>query len=308
MDKDKGIKKWFSDFKKQGSLQLMVIPGILYFLLFSFVPMVGLIIAFQDYDILSSFTSADWVGLANFKLIAKDKFFWESVVNTLGISFLKLIIGFPVTIIFAVMIFMVTRKYFQRTVQTISYLPHFLSWVVLGGMMLNWFSTRGLFNQLLMKLGLVTEGKNFLLEADNYWWIAALSDVWKESGWGTILYLSAMTGIDTNLFEAAEIDGASKFQQTFYIIIPSIKNMIGLNFILSISGMLNSNLDQTLVLMNSQNQPKAEVISSYVYRLGLVQGDFSYSTAAGLGISIVSLILLLTANKITKKLTDTSIF
>ena len=173
-------------------------------------------------------------------------------------------------------------------------------------MLISWFSTTGMFNQIFMWLGLVEEGKNFLLDADKYWWIAALSDVWKEAGWGTILYLATMAGIDPTYYEAARIDGASRMRQIWSITIPMIKTIISLNFILTVSGLLNSNLDQTLVLMNTQKQ-RAEVINSYVYRMGLAQGDFSYATAAGLGVSVVSVILLIIANMLTKRLNDQSV-
>ena len=276
-------------------------------IVFSYIPIYGLSIAFKNYTVVSTISSAQWVGLENFAIIAEDKYFWESVINTLGISLLKLAFGFITPIILAVMIYEVKDGPFKRIVQTISYLPHFLSWIVLGGMLISWFSTTGMFNQIFMWLGLVEEGKNFLLDADKYWWIAALSDVWKEAGWGTILYLATMAGIDPTYYEAARIDGASRMRQIWSITIPMIKTIISLNFILTVSGLLNSNLDQTLVLMNTQNQQRAEVINSYVYRMGLAQGDFSYATAAGLGVSVVSVILLIIANMLTKRLNDQSV-
>lgn len=301
------LQKWVKDFVKQIPLQLMVIPGIIFMIVFSYIPIYGLSIAFKNYTVVSRLSSADWVGLYNFKIILEDKYFWDSVINTLGISFLKLIIGFPVPIILAVMIYEVKDGPFKRITQTISYLPHFLSWIVLGGMMISWLSTTGLFNQLLLFLGVIQEGKNILLDADKYWWIASLSDIWKEAGWGTILYLATMAGIDPTYYEAARIDGASKARQIWNITLPLITPIISLNLILTVSGLLGSNLDQTFVLMNTQNQPKAEVINSYVYRMGLTQGDFSYATAAGLGVSVVSVILLVTANQMTKKLNKQSI-
>lgn len=296
------LKKWCRDFKNQMPLQFMVIPGIIFMIVFCYIPIYGLTIAFKNYTVVDTLRSARWVGLENFTIILKDKYFWDSVFNTLGISFLKLCIGFVVPILLAVMIYEVKDGPFKRIVQTISYLPHFLSWIVLGGMMISWLSTTGMFNQILLAAGFIKEGKNILLDADKYWWIASLSDIWKEAGWGTILYLATMAGIDPTYYEAARIDGASRARQIWNITIPLIKSIISLNFILTVSGLLGSNLDQTLVLMNTQNQPKAEVINSYVYRMGMSQGDFSYATAAGLGVSIVSVILLLTANQLTKKL------
>lgn len=300
-------KKWFRDFKQQIPLQLMVIPGIIFMVVFSYIPIYGLSIAFKNYTVVSRLSSAEWVGMYNFKIILEDKYFWDSVINTLGISFLKLIIGFPTPIILAVMIYELKDGPFKRITQTISYLPHFLSWIVLGGMMISWLSTTGIFNQIFHLLGFLDEGKNILLDASKYWWIASISDIWKEAGWGTILYLATMAGIDPTYYEAARIDGASRTKQIWNITLPLITPVISLNLILTVSGLLGSNLDQTFVLMNTQNQPNAEVINSYVYRMGMTQGDFSYATAAGLGVSIVSVILLVSANQLTKKLNKQSI-
>ena len=300
-------KRWLVDFRNQIPLQTMVLPGIVFMIIFNYIPIYGLKIAFQNYTVVDTLDTAKWVGLENFRIILTDKYFWDSVYNTLGISLLKLLIGFVAPIILAVMIFELKGGVFKRVVQTISYMPHFLSWIVLGGMLISWLSTNGMFNSVLKGLGLISEGKNILLDADKYWWIAVLSDVWKSAGWGTILYLASMAGIDSTYYEAARIDGAGRMRQIWSITLPLIKTIIGLNFILTISGLLGSNLDQTLVLMNTQNQPRAEVINSYVYRMGISQGDFSYATAAGLGVSIVSVILLVIANKLTSRLNEQSV-
>lgn len=293
--------------KKQAGLQSMVIPGVIFMIIFCFMPIYGLSIAFKNYTVVDTLATAKWVGFDNFMIAFRDKFFWKSVVNTLGISFLKLLIGFTIPIILSIMIYEIKDGPFKRIMQTISYLPHFLSWIVLGGMMINWMSTTGMFNEILLALGVISEPRNILLDADKYWFIAVLSDVWKEAGWGTILYLAAMAGIDSTYYEAARIDGASRIKQILHITLPLLKTIICLNFILTVSGLLKSNLDQTLVLMNSQNRVKAEVIDSYVYRMGITQGDFSYAAAVGLGVSIVSLILLLTANYFTSKINEESV-
>ena len=196
--------------------------------------------------------------MENFKIILEDRYFWQSVVNTLGISFLKLAFGFVLPIILAVMIYELRDSVFKRVIQTISYLPHFLSWIILGGMLITWFSSNGMINGFLNLLGF-SANQNHMLDVGKYWWIAALSDVWKEAGWGTILYLAAMSKIDPTFYEAAKMDGATRLRQVW---------------------------------------------SSYVYRIGLMQGDFSYATAVGLGISIISVILLTITNIITKRLND----
>lgn len=297
------VRRFGHGFRKQWQLQGMALSGVIYMIIFNFIPIYGLVIAFKNYTVIDTIQNAQWVGLDNFKVIMNDKYFWQSVVNTLGISFLKLLFGFVLPIIIAVMIYELRDSIFKRVVQTISYLPHFLSWIILGGMLITWFSSNGMFNQLLSLSGIHTQS-NHMLDAGKYWWIASISDVWKEAGWGTILYLATMAKIDPTYYEAAKMDGASRLRQIWSITIPMIRNIISLNLILTVSGLLNSNLDQTLVLMNSQNQPKSEVINSYVYRIGLMQGDFSYATAVGLGISVISLILLIATNFVTKKLND----
>ena len=296
-------------FKRQLPLQLMVLPGIIFLIIFAYMPIYGLSVAFMRYRTFDTFQTAPWVGFENFRIAFTDRFFWDSVVNTLGISALKLLICFPVPIVLAVLISELPGGRFKKTVQTVSYLPHFLSWVVLGGMLINWLSTTGIVSNILLALGLIGKPTNFLVQPDKYWMIAVLSDLWKEAGWNTILYLAVITGIDPSMYEAARIDGAGKLQQILSITLPQMRRIMALTFTLSVGSLLGSNLDQTLVLMNSINRPKAEVINSYVFNIGIAQGDFSYATAVGLAISIVSLILVLTTNAFTKKLNDSeSIF
>lgn len=303
-----GNKTFLQRLKSELPLQLMIIPGVIFMIIFGYVPIYGLIIAFKSFTVTDTINSAPWVGLENFRIAFTDKFFWESVVNTLAISFFKLLIGFIAPIILAIMIFEVKDGKFKKVVQTISYLPHFLSWVVLGGMLISWLSSTGMLSTLLVNIGVIDSPRNFLVNADNYWAIAVLSDVWKSVGWGTILYLATMAGIDPTYYEAAKIDGATKMQQIWHITLPLMRFMISLLFILSVGGLLNSSLDQTLVLINPLNAAKAEVINSYVFKIGLAQGDFSYATAVGLAISIVSLLLVLLVHAVTKKLDDKSIF
>lgn len=294
---------WWSQFIYQWQLQLMILPGIVFMIIFNYVPIYGLVLAFKQYTVVDTIGDAPWVGLENFAIILSDKYFWESVVNTLGISAIKLSLGFFLPIVLAIMIYEVPWTPFKKIVQTLTYLPHFFSWIILGGMLISWMSTNGLLNDFLGMIGFHAT-TNHLLEANQYWWIAALSDVWKEAGWGTILYLAVMSGIDPSLYEAAEVDGASKLSRIWYITIPELGTMITLNLILTVSALFGSNLDQTLVLQNSQNQPKSEVINSYVYRVGLSQGDFSYATAVGLGVSVISALLLVITNLVSKKFND----
>ncbi len=296
----KKLKKFYD----QRQLHWMVLPGVAFMIVFNYIPIYGIIIAFKNYTIVDTVSSAPWVGLENFRIIMEDSFFWEAVRNTLAISLMKLFLGFAIPIILAVMIFEIRDGHLKKVIQTISYIPHFFSWIVLGGMLISWLSTNGFINQVMMSLGLMNQGVNHLLDPDKYWWIAVLSDLWKEVGWGTILYLAGMSRIDPTFYEAARIDGASKLTQIRTITLPLLAPIISLNLILNVSGLLGSNLDQTLVLMNAQNQNKSEVINSFVYRMGLTQGDFSYATAVGLGISVISIVLLVITDRITRKMNN----
>lgn len=296
----KKLKKFYD----QRQLHWMVLPGVAFMIVFNYIPIYGIIIAFKNYTIVDTVSSAPWVGLENFRIIMEDSFFWEAVRNTLAISLMKLFLGFAIPIILAVMIFEMRDGHLKKVIQTISYIPHFFSWIVLGGMLISWLSTNGFINQVMMSLGLMNQGVNHLLDPDKYWWIAVLSDLWKEVGWGTILYLAGMSRIDPTFYEAARIDGASKLTQIRTITLSLLAPIISLNLILNVSGLLGSNLDQTLVLMNAQNQNKSEVINSFVYRMGLTQGDFSYATAVGLGISVISIVLLVITDRITRKMNN----
>ncbi|MGX7418032.1 ABC transporter permease [Carnobacterium gallinarum] len=306
---EKGVKYVFwKKLKKQSFYQAMVLPSVIFMIIFNFVPMYGIIIAFKDYSVLDTIGNAPWVGLDYFKEFFSDPKFWLVVKNTFGISFFKLIIGFPLAILLAVLVNELFNAKFKKMVQTVSYLPHFLSWVILGGMFISWLSDSGLVNNLLMDASIIKEPIAFLTKPNYYWGIAVISDVWKEVGWNTILYIAAMTGINPALYEAAKMDGASKFQQIIKITIPSIRNIIALTLVLAVGGLLNSNLDQTLVLQNPVNYSASEVINSYVFKLGIQQGDFSYSTAVGLFTSVVSLVLVVASHYATKKISDTSVF
>ena len=289
---------------RQRQLHWMVLPGVAFMIVFNYIPIYGIIIAFKNYTVIDTISSAPWVWLENFRIILHDSFFWEAVGNTLAISMMKLGLGFAIPIILAIMIFEMRDGKLKKFIQTVSYIPHFFSWIVLGGMMISWLSTNGFINQVLMSLGMMDKGVNHLLDPDKYWWIAVLSDLWKEVGWGTILYLAGMSRIDPTFYEAARIDGATKLTQIRTITLPLLTPIISLNLILNVSGILGSNLDQTLVLMNSQNQNKSEVINSFVYKMGLTQGDFSYATAVGLGIAIISVILLVITDRVTRKLNN----
>lgn len=301
-------KKNIAALKNQKILQIMALCGVVWMIIFNFIPMYGITIAFKDYKIISTISEAPWVGLEHFIEFFGDENFWLVMKNTLGISFLKLLIGFPLPILFALLMNEIRSATLKKSVQTISYLPHFLSWVVLGGIMISWFSQTGFVNDLLISMNIISEPIAFLAESKYFWGLAVGSDIWKELGWNTIIYLAAMAGIDPSLYEAATIDGASRVQKMTFITVPGIKTTITILFILAVSGLLNTNFEQLLVLQNPLNLSASEVVDTYAYKVGIRAGRFSYATAVGLFKSVIALILLVSANKATKKFNGTSLF
>ena len=292
----------------QKYLQAMTIPGIIWLIIFCYIPLYGIIIAFKNYNIVKPIAAAPWVGLQHFYDFFMDENCLLVIKNTLGISLYKLAVGFPLAIIFALLLNELTSAKFKRVVQTISYLPHFLSWVVLGGLMINWLSDSGMITQLFVKVGLLKEPVAYLADPKYFWNLTVISDVWKELGWSAILYLAAIAGIDPELYEAATIDGATRFKKMWFITLPCIKGTIAVLFVLAASSILNSNFDQIFVLKNSLNYQTSSVIDIYIYQMGMQSARFSFATAVGLLKSIIALFLLLMSNFITKKLTNSSLF
>jgi len=296
------------DIASQKQIQIMALLGVVWKIVFNYFPMYGLIIAFKEYSVIRTIAEAPWVGLMHFKEFVQDDYFWIVIKNTLGISLIKLIIGFPLPIIFALLLNELTSLKFKKMVQTITYLPHFLSWVVLGGILTTWLADIGIINDILIGLGITNERLNFLAEPEYFWGIVIISDIWKELGWSAIIYLAAIAGVSTELYEAATIDGANRFRRIWHVTLPAIRPTITILFILAVGGVLNTNFDQILVLRNALNESASSVIDIYVYNVGIQNSRFSYATAVGLLKSIIAFILLLSANKITKKLDGTSLF
>ncbi|WP_411832465.1 ABC transporter permease [Paenibacillus dokdonensis] len=292
----------------QKYLQVMALLGVAWIIIFSYIPMYGVIIAFKQYVITHSISDAPWVGLENFRAFLDDDELPKVIWNTLGMSFFKLLIGFPLPILFALFLNELRSLGLKKAVQTISYLPHFLSWVILGGILATWLADVGIINHILMGLHIIKEPISYLAEPSYFWSIIITSDIWKELGWSAIIYLAAIAGVSPDLYEAATIDGAGRFQKMWYVTLPGIKGTVSILFILAISGVLNSNFDQILVLRNSLNESASNVIDIYVYQTGLVNSRYSYSAAVGLIKSIIALILLLIANSVSKKLNDSSLF
>ncbi|OQX29640.1 MAG: protein lplB [Spirochaeta sp. LUC14_002_19_P3] len=293
---------------RQKALQAMAIPGLIWMIVFNYIPMYGVIIAFKEYRVINTIGNAPWVGLTHFREIFRDTDFFLTMKNTLGISLLKLLIGFPLPIVFALLLNEIRTIRFKRWVQTVSYLPHFLSWVVLGGIMIPWLSETGFINELLTKINPGREAVPFLGRPEGFWMLSVLSDTWKEMGWGAIIYLAAMSGIPPELYEAAVVDGANRFHKMRYVTLPCIAGTITILLILAISGILNTNFEQMLVLNNPLNNDASNVIDLYVYRTGIRGLRFSYSTAVGLFKALIALVLLMGANGLSKKYQGRSLF
>lgn len=303
-------------FRKQLPLQIFVLSGIAYLLIFNFIPMFGIIMGFKDYDIVMGvegiFTS-EWVGLKYFKEFVNDYNFASLVKNTVGISVLKLIFTFPIPIIFAVMLNEMKCLRFKKVVQTCSYLPHFISWVIISGISFQFLSSEGIINTLLMSLGLIEKPIGFLTNPDLYWGFAVISDVWKEMGWWTIVFLAAIVGVSQDLYEAAQIDGAGRLQRIWHITLPCIKPTIVVVLILALGnlfggGLSGSNFEQSYLMGNSMNKEASQIIQTYVFEVGLAQGRYAYATAVGLIQSVISLVLIFSSNFFSKKVSGMGLF
>lgn len=298
-----------SRFRRQIALQTMILPGLLVFLVFEYGPMFGLQIAFRDYSLVRGFFEAPWVGLRHFERFLIDPNFWVVIRNTIGINVLGLVLGFPAPLIFALFLNELRNQKFKKFTQTVSYLPHFVSWVVFGGLVINLLSPQtGAVNRLLLNLGLIDEAIFFMGRPEYFWFIAVLSGILKGIGWGAILYLAAMAGVDPQLYEAAIVDGAGRFSRMWHITLPSIMGTTVILLIFQIAGFFNTGFEQIWVLQNSLNVSMSETIDTYVYKVGLQQLRFSYATAVGFLRSILAVILVTSANAISKKITEKGLF
>jgi len=294
------------DMRRNWSLYLLVIPVILFYILFSYKPMYGALIAFKDFTPGRGFEGSPWVGFEHFIRFFQSPFFFRLVRNTFLISFFGLIFGFPAPIILALLLNEVRHTSFKRTVQTITYLPHFISMIVIVGMITDFSLSTGLFNDIIVFFG--GERTPLLQQPQLYRPIYIASDIWQQVGWGTIIYLSALSAIDPELYEAARVDGAGRFKQLIHITLPSLAPTIVILLILRIGQLLGVGYEKTILLYNPSTYETADIISTYVYRVGLLEQDWSYSTAIGLFNSVINFTLLIVANKISRKVSETSLW
>lgn len=276
---------YLSRFKRQWQYHLMLLPGVVLVLIFSYIPLYGLIMAFEKYNPALGFNSP-WIGLGNFTYLFKQPNFLKTIWNTFYIAVFKILGGIIVPVIFALLLNEIKAPGVKKLFQTLVYMPHFLSWVILAGVLMDLLSADGLINQILLSLGL--RGMNFLGDPKIFPWTMIISDIWKSFGFGTVVYLAALTSIDPGLYEAAIVDGASRWKQTTYITIPMLMPTIVLMTILSIGNILNAGFDQVYNLYSPIVYSTGDIIDTYVYRLGIEQAQYAVGTAVGLFKSLVS--------------------
>ncbi|MGO4185723.1 protein lplB [Paenibacillus sp. FSL A5-0031] len=288
------IKKY----KQYRVLLIMMIPAVVYYILFHYLPMYGVLLAFKDFKITQGIIGSPWAGLHHFEKIMNDTYFYTVLKNTLIISLSKLVFGFPVPIIFALLLSEISNMKFKRLAQTVSYLPHFISWVVMAGIFFTLFSLDGPINGIVKLLG----GDPMLFLADDRYFrtILVATSIFQGFGWGSIIYFAAISSIDPQLYEAAVLDGAGRFKRMFYISIPMLAPVIAIMLILSMSGILDAGFDQIFNMYNVKVYNVSDIIDTYVYRKGLIEMNYSYATAVGLFKSVVALILIVIVNKIVK--------
>ncbi len=289
-------------------LFLMLLPGLILLIVYKYMPMLGLVMAFKDFSFSKGIWGSSWVGFENFKfLFTRHPSFFQLVFNTLAISLLKLIFYFPVPIILAILINEVKSRYFKKFVQTVIYLPHFVSWVVFGSIVKQFLMPDiGIVNQIISLLG--GEQIFFMTEKVFFRPIVVISEIWKSAGWGSILYLAALTSISPEYYEAADLEGARRFQKIWHITLPCISETIVVLLLLEIGKIMDVGFEQIYVLANSAVYSVGDVLSTYIYRIGIGQAKFSISTAIGLFQSVIGLILVLSANGICRKFFDKSIW
>lgn len=287
-------------------LYLILLPVITYFVIFKYIPMYGIIISFQDYNIFKGVLGSEFVGFDVFRKVFSNSNFWMSIKNTLVLNLLTLCVNFPLTIIISLMLNEIRHMKFKKVTQSVLYLPHFISWVVVAGIATNLFTQNGgTVNNVLTALGI--GAKPFM--SDTKWWMCmyVICNVWKEVGWGTIIYLAALTGVDESLYEAAYLDGATRFKRIIYITLPMIRSTIVTMLLLNISKMMSIGLDAPLLLGNDAVMKVSEVIATYVYRLGIVRADYAQSTAIGLFQSVVNILILVLFDRFAKWLGEDGI-
>ncbi|NHN35610.1 ABC transporter permease [Paenibacillus agricola] len=293
--------------RKNWDLYLLILPVIVFFIIFEYIPMYGVQIAFKNFIATKGIWGSPWVGFNHFERFFNSYYFWRLLKNTLGIGLYQLLVGFPVPIILALLINEVRSKKFSRFVQTVTYAPHFLSTIVMVGIIFIFLSPQtGLLNNVIVWFR--GEPIEFLTEPDWFKSIYVLSGVWQQMGWSSIIYLAALTGIDPQLHEAARVDGASRWHRVWHINLPGIMPTITILLILNMGSLLSVGFEKVFLMQNSLNMPASDIISTHVYHKGIIDGQYSYSAAVGLFNSLVNFILLVFVNRMARKVNGTSLW
>ncbi|NHN32518.1 ABC transporter permease [Paenibacillus agricola] len=287
-------------------LYAMFLLPALYFIIFHYIPMFGNLMAFEDYNAFKGFFGSKWVGTKHFEAFLWDPYFWKLVRNTLLLNVYSLIFYFPAPILFSLLLNELRHRLFQRFVQTITYIPHFLSTVVVVGIVVNLLSYDGLINQMLAFFG--GEKISFLMKPDWFRFIYVSSEIWQGVGWGTIIYLAALAGVDPQLYEAATLDGAGRWRQIQHVTLPGIQPIITIMFLLTLGQILSVGFEKILLLYNGSTYETGDVIQTFIYRRGLLDSDFSFASAVGIVQSLLVFTLIVTANKISRKFSETSLW
>ncbi|MDN4527400.1 ABC transporter permease [Fictibacillus fluitans] len=294
------------DFNRGKYVYLMLAPVVLYYLIFHYWPMIGIVISFQDYIPGTGFFESPWVGLKHFTEFFQSFYFWRLMKNTFLINFWLLIFGFPAPIILALLLNEVRAKWFKRGVQTVTYIPHFISIIVIVGIIKDFTATDGMINQLREILG--KDSLQFLQFPEYFRTIYVTSDIWQTIGWSSIIYFAALSAVDPNLYEAASIDGAGRFRQMWHITLPALRPTIVIILILTIGNLLSTGFEKILLLYQPLTYETADVISTYVYRKGIEGSSFSFATAVGLFNTVMNFALLIAANRISRKISENSLW
>ena len=300
------LKRLMKDLHDNPLLYAMIAPVIGYVALFSYGPMYGIILAFKRYRIKDGIGGSEWVGFENFERFMRSFNFWHLMENTLAISILSLVVGFFIPIGFALLLNYIRSRSLKKTVQMVSYAPHFISVVVICGMIRILFAGNGPINAITAVFG--AEKLDYLAHAEWFRPIYVGSGLWQSMGWSSIIYISALSGVDYQIHEAAIIDGATKLQRIRHIDIPSIKSTAIMLLILSIGGIMGVGFDKAYLLQNDLNLETSEILATYVYKMGMIKSDYSFSTAVGMYNTVINLILIITANSVSKKLANESLF
>lgn len=296
------------DFRKNYSLYLLVIPVLLFYWYFCYKPMIGVLISFENFSFRNGIWGSEWVGLENFRRFFSDPYFTRNIVNTVSISFFSILFGFPAPILLALLINELNRKWFAKVVQTITYIPHFISLVVVCSMIKDFTSSNGIITHLITLLTGVDFQESMLSNARLFLPIYVVSDIWQTVGWGSIIYIAALAGVDAELYDAAEVDGAGRLRQVWNVTIPAILPTIIILFILRLGKILSVGYEKIILLTNPLNAEKSEVLSYYIYKKGISGGEYGLATAAGLFNSVINCIFVVGANYLSRIAGETSLW